>query len=86
MGITQKNGQSHTAVECLATPAAWFLGTACWSVHHNISTTPGWIAVKFSTEMLYAQMMKSDDFGNSSTFPVVPPTGQSFTLSIGTTF
>ncbi len=58
--------------------------SACWLIHHfgpNISTTIGWIVIKFCTDVHGSQRMNPTDFGDPLTFSLAPPAGQSFHLS-----
>lgn len=59
------------------------------SVHHfgpvcNISATVRWISLKFYTDVQGTKRLNFNDFGDSLTFYVVPPAGQtSLTLTKG---
>lgn len=45
-------------------------GPTMWS---NVSTTAGWINVKFYRDVHVPQRMNLADFGDPPTFPVAPP-------------
>ncbi len=45
-----------------------------------MSTTIGWIAVRFGADIHGSQRMNPNDFGDHLTFPPAPPMGQSFHL------
>ncbi len=47
----------------------------------NISTTFGWIALKFCTDIHGAQRINPNDFGDPLTFPLAPPAGITYHLS-----
>ncbi len=49
----------------------------------NVSTTIGWIVMKFGADIHGAKRMSPNDFGDPLTFDIVPPAGQSFHISSG---
>ncbi len=56
---------------------------ACQSVGppRNISTTIGWINMKFCTNIHGPQKMNPKNFGDPLTFPLAPPSDQNFNMS-----